>query len=117
VRFLRPRRRALSAANAAGVLTRLKLGGESKARPRARTGEPEDRWCALVDAPRVLSDLFWEHAATEYNKTTHSAALTQWLLANITNLNICKSFLTMLLASLTQTNDLWSGPVGRIERF
>ena len=43
-----------------------------------------DRWEVIVDAPKLLHDLFNEmsDAKVEYRKTTHSAMLTEWLLAN-----------------------------------
>lgn len=49
-------------------------------RPLAET----DRWEALVDAPKLLHDLFnaLSDAQVEYRKTTHSMMLTEWLLAN-----------------------------------
>ncbi|WP_271545193.1 AAA family ATPase [Bradyrhizobium sp. CCBAU 45321] len=43
-----------------------------------------DRWEVLVDAPKLLHDLFnaLSDARVEYRKTTHSIMLTEWLLAN-----------------------------------
>jgi len=45
-------------------------------------GATEERWILLVNAPKVLSDIFSRYATVEYTKTMHSVALTKWLLAN-----------------------------------
>jgi hypothetical protein len=57
----------------------------SDARERGAYGDAralERTWSAVVDAPKVLKDLFWQFAKTEYCKTAHSVALTRWLLGN-----------------------------------
>lgn len=43
----------------------------------------EQVWLSTVHAPELLGDLFWslsKEAPLEYNKTSHSIALTEWLL-------------------------------------
>jgi hypothetical protein len=42
----------------------------------------ESQWHIMVNAPKVLKDLFWEFATLEYSKTAYSVALTRWLLGN-----------------------------------
>ena len=44
------------------------------------TGSEEER-LKVVNAPLLLSDLFYEYLV-EYRKTLHSVELTEWLLAN-----------------------------------
>ena len=47
-------------------------------------GVAEDQWMSLVNAPKLLKDLFNElsESTCPYDKVVHSVALTEWLLAN-----------------------------------
>jgi hypothetical protein len=46
--------------------------------------QERERWEVVVDAPKLLHDLFnaMSDAKVEYRKTTHSVMLTEWLLKN-----------------------------------
>ena len=48
----------------------------------ADVGDP--RWLAVVNAPRLLNDFFWELSGNrvEYDKMVYSVPLTEWLITH-----------------------------------